>query len=122
MKKIRISSGLVFTFVSLTGLALSQLGHAEEIPRPELGCQVLDAKSDPINPADQTSQQRVEVIRCMNAADRERDWQSRLQKSQEQTAEIVRNARQTETGLSVMGLGRARNPYLPPTGRPRAIP
>jgi hypothetical protein len=44
-----------------------QLGHAEETPRVEFGCQVRDAQGMPLNSADQTSQQRIEAIRCMDS-------------------------------------------------------
>jgi hypothetical protein len=118
----RLLVGFVFICVALAGFVVVPLGHAEEIPRPELGCQVFDSGGNPLDAADLTSQQRVQVIRCMNAADREREWQSRVQKSQEQTTEILRNARRVEIENNTLGYGVPPNPSWLPLIRPRVVP
>jgi len=120
--KIRIARGLVVTVVLLTALLSSQFSLAEEMPRPELGCRMLDAEGQPINPADQTFQQRLQVTRCMNKAEREKEADSRLLRNQRQTIENIKNTRQAETEISRFGYGMPRNPWLPPMGRPPAIP
>ena len=106
---IRVSRGFVFARVSLVGLLVIQLGHAEEMPRVEFGCQVRDAQGMPLNSADQTSQQRIEAIRCMDAADRESSRESALQKSQQQTVENLNNARRAQAAITRPGYGRPPN-------------
>src|SRR5262245_16739136 len=91
--KARLSRGFVFAHVSIAGFLVIQLGHAEEMPRVEFRCQVRDAQGMPLNSADQTSQQRIEAIRCMDVADSESSRESALQKRQQQTVENLNNAR-----------------------------
>ncbi|NTX42041.1 hypothetical protein HT749_01340 [Burkholderia cepacia] len=77
----------------LTGLAFIHSGHAEEAPRSELGCRVLDAEGYPLGTQDLTFQQRLQMTRCMNAAERSREAESKRQKSQLQTIENTKIAR-----------------------------
>jgi hypothetical protein len=104
--KIRLSSDFVLAHVSLAGLLVIQLGHAEEMPRKEFGCEVRDAQGMPLNSADQTSQQRIEAIRCMDATSSEARRQSALQKSQQQSVENLRNARRAQAEMTRPGYGR----------------
>jgi len=48
----RISRDLLLTCVALTGLVSAQMCLADDIPRPELGCRLLDADGTPIDRAD----------------------------------------------------------------------
>jgi hypothetical protein len=107
--KNRLFRDFVFAHVSLSGLVVIQLSHAQEMPRVEFGCQVRDAQGMPLNSADQTSQQRIEAIRCMDAADSESSRESALQKSQQQTVENLNNARRAQAAITRPGYGRPPN-------------
>ncbi|NIF41174.1 hypothetical protein F3J14_09800 [Burkholderia sp. Tr-862] len=110
--KIRTSTGRLLP-VLLAGTGLTS-GHAEEAPRPELGCLIRKADGYPIESADLTFQQRILIARCMNASARAKQTESMRLKSERQTIENMKNFRRAEEDLSRLGFGAAMKPYVPP--------
>jgi hypothetical protein len=124
MTKIRMTRLVKFAALLLTSGMLTPPGYAHELPRPELGCRVFDAEGIPLGPADQTFHDRLQVTRCMNTAEREKEWQSRMEKDQLQTMENTRTLRRLAAALSatrVGAVGMPGNPYLPRTGAPNIL-
>lgn len=96
IRKSRIS---VLPVLLLPGLTFIHPGHAEEAPRSELGCRVLDAEGYPLGTPDLTFQQRLQVARCMNTAERSHEAESKRQKSQLQAIGNTKIARQVHGQL-----------------------
>jgi len=119
--KARKSAGRFFAVMLLTAFESITLGHAEEAPRPELGCQIRQADGYPLDTADLTFQQRLLIARCVNASARAKQVELRRLKSERQTFENIKNTRRAEEEFSRLGFGMPRNPYLPPS-RAMSIP
>jgi hypothetical protein len=114
----RISRSLLLTCVALTGLVSAQMCLADDIPRPELGCRLLDSDGTPIDRADLSFQQRIAVGRCMNMAERDKEVETKQMKSQRQNIENAKIMRRSENQLAISGF---RSPWRP-SGSPHTVP
>jgi hypothetical protein len=114
----RISKDLLLTCVALTVLASTQMCLADEIPRPELGCRLLDADGTPIDRADFSFQQRIAVGRCMNTAERDKAVETKQMKSERQNIDNAKIMRRSENQLAISGF---RSPWRP-AGSPHTVP
>jgi hypothetical protein len=119
--KTRKSAGLFVAVLLLSDIELIPVGHAEEAPRAELGCQIRQADGYPLDTADLTFQQRLSIARCINASARTKQAELMRLRNERQTIENIKNARRAEENLSRSGFGMPGNPYLPPS-RAMSIP
>ena len=114
----RISRDLLLTCVAITGLVPAQMCLAEDIPRPELGCRLLDADGTAIDRADLSFQQRIAVGRCTNTAERAKEVEAKQMKSERQNIDNAKIMRRSENQLAISGF---RSPWRP-AGSPHTVP
>lgn len=114
----RLSRNLFLTCVALTALVSTKMCLADDTPRPELGCRLLDADGTPVDRADFSFQQRIAVGRCMNTADRDKELETTQMKSQRQNIENAKIMRRSENQLAISGF---RSPWRP-SGSPHTVP